>query len=65
MIKQHLIAEKASTVMHKFAFYIGDAWSFLARRVTAGILVVFQGYATPSGAAGRAEIVCETCASLY
>ncbi len=31
----------ARTVMHKFAFYIGDAQSFLARRVTARILDVF------------------------
>ena len=31
----------ASTVMHKFAYHIGDAGAFLARRITAGIPGVF------------------------
>ena len=64
-VDQSVLGQAPSTAMHKFAFNIGDARSFLARRVSAGILVVFQGCATQSGAAGRAEMVCDTCASLY
>ena len=51
--------------MYKFACYIGDARPLLARRVSAGILYVFQGCATQPGATGRTEMVCDSCASLY